>query len=141
MNYTTAIVMMPLVEEPKSTRVTGPKDVYEFCKDLGALAQESFQILTLNGRNKVINRHMISLGMIDCSAACPREMFRAAILDSASGIICVHNHPTGETTPSSADIQTTKQLMEAGKLIGIAVLDHVIVGGENYTSLKESGLM
>lgn len=141
MHYTTALIMLPLVEEPKSETIKKPAEVFEYCKDLNGLAQETFQILTLNSHNKMINRHMISLGALGCTTVCPREVFRAAILDSASAIICVHNHPSGSTVPSSGDVETTKQLVKAGELIGVKVLDHVIIGGGDFRSLKETGLM
>ena len=149
MNYTTAMVQLPLVKECATTRVRTPDDVSRICDDLRDLAQESIQVLTLNAKNRLINRHLVSLGLVDSSLVHPREVFRAALADSASAITVVHNHPSGDTTPSAEDVRITKQLVEAGKIVGIRVLDHVIVGrsdpddgnGRKFLSLREEGVV
>jgi DNA repair protein RadC len=138
MNYTIANVKLPRIAEASGAVLNSPQSVYETCEDLKDLAQESFHVLTLNAKNKIVNRHMVALGTVDAAFAHPRETYRAAILDSASGIIIVHNHPSGDTQPSAEDIATTKRLVDAGKIIGIKLLDHVIIGN-GYYSLKEHG--
>lgn len=130
------------VKEPTSVMVIGPEIVRGICCDLSTLAQESMQIITLNARNRMIDRHMISLGLVDASLVHPREVFRPAIMDGACTIVLVHNHPSGDPTPSVEDLRVTRQLVEAGKVIGIKVTDHVVIGrGEHsYVSLREKGL-
>ena len=144
MNYSTALIQLPLVREGGGTPVRTPDDVVRLCVDLTALAQESFQVLTLNTKNRLINRHMVTLGLMDSSLVHPREIFRTAIEDGAAAIILLHNHPSGDPTPSAEDIRITRQLIEAGRIIDINVLDHVILGksegGKAFVSLREDGL-
>ena len=153
MNYSTAIVQLPLVREPGKQRIATPADAYRVCSDIADLAQETFHILALDAKNKLINRHMISLGLADASLVHPREVFRAAIgQDSASALILIHNHPSSDVTPSAEDIRITRQLIEAGRIIDIKVLDHVIIGrpvapvgdqpgSPGFLSMRESGLV
>jgi DNA repair protein RadC len=146
MNYSSALVQLPLVRDCPRQRVRTPEDVYRVCGDLANLAQESFHVLTLDSRNGLINRHLISLGLADASLVHPREVFRAAIgEDGASALLLAHNHPSGDPTPSAEDIRITRQLIEAGRIIDIKVLDHVVIsracdGGPAFVSLRESGL-
>lgn len=151
MNYRTALVQLPLVCEAGVQKITSPADAYRVCVDIAALAQESFHVLTVNAKNRLINRHLVTLGLADSTAAHPREIFRAAIQDGASGMIVVHNHPSGDPTPSTEDIRVTRQLVEAGRIVDIKVLDHIVIGrpvapaGDQpgrlgYVSLRESGL-
>ena len=146
MNYNPALVQLPLVKESKGEHVRTPADVCRVCADIAELAQESFHVLTLNVKNYLINRHLVSLGLADASLVHPREVFRAAIgQDGASALILAHNHPSGDTTPSSEDLRITRQLIEAGRIIDIKVLDHVIIGrpdngGPGFVSMRESGL-
>jgi len=81
------------------------------------------------------------MGSLNAAIVHPREVFRAAIKRSSASIICVHNHPSGDPTPSSEDVALTRRLMEAGEIIGIDVLDHIVIGDRRYVSLKEQGLM
>jgi len=151
MNYSTALVQLPLVREPGTSKITSPADAYRICADIANLAQESFHVLSLNARNTLINRHMITLGLVDSSMVAPRECFRPAIQDGAATIIMVHNHPSGDPTASAEDIKITRQLIEAGNILGIKVVDHVIIGrvqpavpGEPqrqpFLSIREAGL-
>ena len=91
--------------------------------------------------NRLIARHMVSLGTVSSTLVQPREVFRPAITDGASNVIIAHNHPSGETCPSAEDIKITKQLIEAGKHLEIRILDHLIIGGTGFLSLRESGLV
>jgi len=100
-------------------------------------AQEVFGILILNATHKIVAVHEISRGTLNASMVHPREVFKPAVLHNAAAIICFHNHPSGEPKPSKEDIETTNRLVEAGKIMGIEVLDHIIVGDDKYTSLKE----
>lgn len=103
--------------------------------------REHFVVLMLNTKNKPIGINTVSIGTLNSSLVHPREVFKPAILANAAGIILGHNHPSGDTTPSREDVETTKRLVEAGKLLGIQVLDHVIVSDEGTLSLKERGHM
>ena len=137
---------MPLVRELAGSFIRTPEDAYKACIDLTTLAQECFLVLSLTTRNGLLNRHMVSLGIVDATLVHPREVFRQVISDSASSCVLAHNHPSGDTTPSAEDLKITRQLIEAGKIIDIKVLDHVIVGrtrsaGCNpWLSLREAGL-
>jgi len=104
-------------------------------------AQEVFGILILNTTHKIVAVHEISRGTLNASMVHPREVFKPAVLHNAAAIICFHNHPSGEPKPSKEDIETTNRLVEAGKIMGIEVLDHIIVGDDKYTSLKEMGVI
>jgi len=110
-------------------------------KDISHLAQEVFIVLCLNTKNRLIQRHLVSLGTLNSSLVHPREVFRPAIQDGAASIVVAHNHPSGDPAPSSEDIRITRKLIEAGRQIGIGVLDHLIIGSEDFVSLREAGLV
>lgn len=112
-----------------------PKQVFELCKDMSSLAQESIHILALNTKNKLIDRFLVSLGHINSTNATPREIFRWAILTNAYGIILVHNHPSGNCEPSEQDMIFTKNIIKAGIIVGIQVLDSIIIGN-GFLSLQ-----
>jgi DNA repair protein RadC len=110
-------------------------------EELRYLQKEHFVCLFLNTKNQVIARETLSIGSLNASIVHPREVFREAIRRSSASLVCVHNHPSGDPTPSPEDVQITRRLADAGKLIGIDVLDHVIIGDCQYVSLKEQGLI
>ena len=121
---------------------SSPSAVYNLLKeDLIYLKQEKFLVCCLDTKNRVIDVVDVFTGSLNKAIVHPREVFNAAIRRHAASIICVHNHPSGDTTPSRQDIALTERLVEAGDLMGIKVLDHVIIGSEGYTSLKEQGAM
>ena len=130
------------VREPTATMLRDPASAHAACADMAQLAQEAFCVLTLNTKNKMIAKHLITLGLADSAPVHPREVFRPAIADSAAAVILVHNHPSGDPTPSAEDLRVTRQLLEAGKVIGIRVLDHVIIGRNDtpHVSLREKAL-
>lgn len=103
--------------------------------------QELFYCLYLNNKNYVIERKLLFMGTINKSVVHPREIFKNAYLTSASGIICIHNHPSGDVLPSIEDKRLTNALVEIGKIQNIPVLDHVIIGEDNYFSFMEKGLI
>ena len=124
--------------------IKSPTEVYQAAKQLLALhekPQEHFCILCLNTKNKIVGVHTISIGSLNASIVHPREVFKAAILNNASRIICLHNHPSGDPAPSKENIEITRRNVEAGEILGIEVLDHVIIGEQRYLSMKERGLM
>ena len=104
------------------------------------LKQEHFLAIHLNTKNRVLAIETISIGTLDSSLVHPREVFRAAIKNSCASLILVHNHPSGEPYPSNEDLNITRRLKESGELLGIPVLDHIIIGGNKYISLREEGL-
>ncbi|HEX6308910.1 MAG TPA: DNA repair protein RadC [Longimicrobiales bacterium] len=123
------------------TRIHGPREVYDLCAPaMRDLSQEEFRVLLLNTQHAVLREITITRGTLDASIVHPREVFRAAITECAAAMILVHNHPSGDPTPSPEDRDVTRQLAEAGRLIGIPVLDHVILGDGRYVSFVESGL-
>jgi len=118
-------------------KITTPKEVFELLKnDLGNKKKEHFKILSLTTRKKLIGIDDISIGILDSSIAHPREIFKPAIQNSAASIILVHNHPSGDPTPSNDDIKMTERLLEAAKIMGIDIDDHVIISEGAFTSLR-----
>jgi len=145
MNYATALINLPLVCEARGGKIDTPLSVLEICADMASLAQESFQVLTLNMKNALINRHLVSLGTLESTPVRPRETFRPAISDGAASVVIVHNHPSGDVTPSREDIEATRILIDAGKIVGIPVFDHVIIGRDKkgkaeHLSMRERNL-
>jgi len=115
------------------------RDVFNyFSIKLGEAQQEEFHILMLDSKNKILREERVSIGLLNSSLVHPREVFKAAIKEAANAIIIVHNHPSGDPTPSKEDLEVTQRLMEAGEVLGIRVLDHVIVGKQSYWSWKEN---
>lgn len=102
---------------------------------------ECFVVLMLNTKLRIRGHHIISIGSLNETMANPREVFRAAVIAASYGVVLMHNHPSGDSTPSDADLRMTKRLVEAGQLLGIAVHDHVIVGHNRHTSLRETGTL
>lgn len=122
--------------------IRSPEDGADYImEDMRLLKQEHFVALFLNTKNQVIHRQTIFIGSLNASIVHPREVFREAIKRSAASIIVAHNHPSGDPTPSQEDIQVTKRLADTGKLIGIEVLDHLIIGDGKFVSLKEKGYL
>jgi len=127
--------------EEERTRIQSPADVLPLVSDITGKSQEHFVCITLNGAHEVIERRTITVGLLNHSLVHPREVFADAITDRAAAVICVHNHPSGSLEPSQQDIEITRQLREAGEILGIRVLDHVIVARSGYTSLRERGIL
>jgi DNA repair protein RadC len=122
--------------------IRSPENVADLMREeLRYLQKEHFVCLFLNTKNHVVAQETLSMGSLNASIVHPREVFRAAIKRSSASIICVHNHPSGDPTPSPEDIQLTHRLVEAGSIIGIEVLDHIIIGDHKFVSLKEQGYM
>jgi DNA repair protein RadC len=128
-------------KEEKEIYIYSPKDVLKQTSHLKENKKENFVVLYLDARNKLITKETISIGTINASLVHPREVFEPAIRELAVAIILVHNHPSGDPTPSEDDISLTKRLIEAGKILGIEVTDHIIIGKNRYFSFKEKKLI
>lgn len=123
-------------------RFTSPQQVFDyFHHEFRDSRKEYFLILLLDGKNRIIRRVQISEGSLNQSIVHPREVYLPAVKESAAAIILVHNHPTGDPAPSSEDIAITRRLKEAGEIMGIKVLDHIIIGDGEYLSFVERGLL
>lgn len=118
--------------------LTTPRDSLALMAVLQDEPAEVFAILCLTTKHRVIAYHEVSRGTLDSALAHPREVFKAALLANAAAIIAAHNHPSGDPTPSPDDVALTRRLAEAGEVIGIPVLDHIIVGDGRYYSFKEA---
>jgi DNA repair protein RadC len=132
-----------IVRKPTDRRVQirTAADAAEYVMDrMRYLKKEHFVILHLDTKHCVIGEETASVGSLDASIVHPREIFKSAVKRSASAILCVHNHPSGDPTPSPEDVAITRRLMDAGRLLGIDVLDHIVVGDGRFVSLKAQGL-
>jgi DNA repair protein RadC len=128
-------------EADGKTTVKTPEDVYALAQGrLKGKKKEYFLAALLDTRNHLIKLAEISIGSLDGSIVHPREVFKEAISATAASVIFIHNHPSGDTEASDDDIKLTKRLAEVGEIVGIDVLDHVIIGGKSYTSMKREGL-
>lgn len=122
--------------------IRSPKDAASYLMaDMTSLKQEHFVVLFLNIKNQVMHKQTIFVGSLNASIVHPREIFREAVRRSAASIVCAHNHPSGNPAPSPEDIAVTKRLMEAGSIVGIELLDHIIIGDHQFISLNEKGYM
>lgn len=123
-------------------RFTSPQQVFDyFHHEFRDSRKEYFLILLLDGKNRIIRRVQVSEGSLNQSIVHPREVYLPAVKESAAAVILVHNHPTGDPAPSSEDIAITRRLKEAGEIMGIKVLDHIIIGDGEYLSFVERGLL
>lgn len=121
-------------------KVNSPEDVYrQVYPRMREQKKESFIELCLDTNNNIIREDVISTGSLNANIVHPREVFKTALIESAAHIIVAHNHPSGDPSPSREDIDITKKLVEAGKIMGIDVLDHVIIGDGRHFSMKEAG--
>lgn len=141
------VVQCQLVKEKTMTydfkNISTPLDGAKIIKAyIGNSDREHFVIACLDTRNNITAIHTVSIGTINETSVHPREVFKIAILANSASIIIAHNHPSGDTSPSEEDVEVTKRIVYAGKILGIEVLDHIVIGDdEEYTSFKESGLM
>lgn len=129
-------------ERPAVPRISEPSDVVRLVGSrLRDLQVEEFHLLALDTRSRVLRDVLVTRGLLDSSLVHPREVFRAAISEAAAGIILVHNHPSGDPTPSAEDRAVTRQLVAAGQLLDLPVYDHVIVAGDRFVSFATAGLL
>lgn len=121
--------------------IYGPADVAELlAPDMARLDREHFKAVLLDSKNRVIAVELVTVGGLDSSAVHPREVFKACIRRSAAAVILAHNHPSGDPTPSPQDVRATRRMIEAGRLLGIEVLDHVVIGDGQHYSLRGRGM-
>ena len=130
-----------LLKDKKCQLILSPKTVWDELKDVRCQKKEHFVIFYLDTRNQEIEREIISIGSLNANLVHPREVFEPAIKHTAAQILIAHNHPSGNTDPSEEDIEITKKLVEAGKILGIEIIDHVIVSSDSYYSFKEKNLI
>jgi DNA repair protein RadC len=121
--------------------VKSPNDVAKQCGDIRYSETEVFTVIMLNARNGLIASEVVTMGTLDASLVHAREVFRPALMRNSGAIILCHNHPSGDLTPSAEDIRITKKLVEAGQVVDIKVLDHVIISSKGSLSLREEGLV
>jgi len=140
-----AIELGKRVKQPsviRKTKITSPSDIVNyFSAELSALNVEKFIVVLLNTKNEIINWEIISIGSLNASIVHPREVFNRAIKRSASSILVIHNHPSGHVDPSREDISITERLSEVGKIVGIPLVDHIIIGKGRHYSFKEENLL
>lgn len=121
--------------------VKTPEDIIPYVKHYAMNQKEHFLVITLNGGHDIVKIHVVSVGTVNRTLIHPREVFTDAIKENASAIILCHNHPSGNAFPSDDDINTTKVLIEASKIIGISILDHIIIDCDNYFSFMENKIL
>ncbi|SHI49359.1 DNA replication and repair protein RadC [Clostridium cavendishii DSM 21758] len=128
--------------EKSEYKISSPKDVAELLTDeVRSLEQEVFILIMLNTKNVVIGKKELFKGTLNSSVVHPREVFKEALKKSANSIIISHNHPSGDPTPSKEDVNITLRIKECGKLIGIDLIDHIIIGNNKFISMKEKGIL
>lgn len=140
--YRIALVREAEVEVQAPTKFKNARDAFTLAQALtGDFDREAFFALFLDSKNKLIGINMISLGDLSTSIVHPREVYKAGVLLNAAAVIFLHNHPSGDPTPSNDDARVTKRLVQAGAILGIRVLDHVIAGEYDYYSFADSGVL
>lgn len=128
---------LKVYEKNERPEVSNPKSVFSYMQDLKDSEKEVVVVFYLDTKNKVIAREIVNIGILDASIIHPREIFRGAILRNSNSILISHNHPSGDPEPSSEDREITQRLKDAGEIIGIKLLDHVIVGFDKYFSFAQ----
>jgi DNA repair protein RadC len=139
---------LPLLKVAKEGRtpylghqITGPGDAVELIRKMIADAdREYFVVVFLNRRHRPVGMEIVGIGSLDACIVHPREVFMAAILTNSAAILCAHNHPSGDPSPSAEDVEVTRRLGQAGDLLGIQLLDSLVIGEDSWFSMKEEGL-
>ena len=122
--------------------IGSPRDVYDLlAPEMAALAQEQLRVLLLDTKNRVVGQRVIYQGNVSSAIVRPAEVLRPAVVDAVPNIVICHNHPSQDPTPSPEDAAITRELAQAGKLLGIDLLDHIVIGGDRFVSLKDRGLL
>lgn len=141
LKYKIPQIKLAILREPSQEplpAVRTPEDLTQYLEPMKHLSEEHFVALHLNARNQLTGYHVVSHGTLSASLVHPREVFKAALLSNAYCIVVAHNHPGGSPDPSPEDLQTTRQLVDAGKLLGVEILDHLIVCYRQVSSIRES---
>jgi len=125
----------------EAVKISRSEDVLPLVSDLADKRQEHFLCISLNGANEMIEKRIVTIGLLNMSPVHPREVFADALVDRAASVIFVHNHPSGDLQPSDTDLRMHEQLTEAGKILGLRVLDHIIVTKKGHFSFQDAGLM
>jgi DNA repair protein RadC len=126
-------------KRPSRAEIRCPEDVAELVMErMRSLDREQFRVLLLDSKNRLLGMQTVAVGTLNASLVHPREVLKAGIQKSAAALILVHNHPTGVETPSEEDLRLTRRIVEAGRIVGIEILDHVIIGDGTYESLRET---
>jgi DNA repair protein RadC len=125
----------------ETVKIAGAADVLRLLADIAARQQEHFVCISLNGAHEVIEKRIVTVGLLDKSQVHPREVFADVLTDRAAAVILAHNHPSGDLKPSNSDLKIHEQLSEAGKILGIRILDHIIITKKGYFSFQENGLI
>ncbi|MFH1674828.1 MAG: DNA repair protein RadC [Pseudomonadota bacterium] len=125
----------------ETVKITRAKDILPLVVDIANKKQEYFVCISLNGANEVIEKRIVTIGLVNSSQIHPREVFADVIADRAAAVIFAHNHPSGDPKPSAVDVKTHRQLTEAGTILGLRILDHIIVTKKGYFSFQEAGLI
>src|SRR5919202_1608419 len=130
-----------LVQPEQRVQITSPGDVANLLMlEMSHLEQEHLKVISLNTKNQVLRHFTVYIGSINSSAVRVGEVFKEALKQNAAAIIVAHNHPSGDPTPSAEDVAVTREIVEAGKLLGVDVLDHLVIGQGRWVSLRERGL-
>jgi DNA repair protein RadC len=132
------LLMMATENKP---HITGPATAFEEIKRYSKATKEKFIVIYLNGSHDIIGHDVVTLGLVNRTIVHPREVFRGAILLNACAVILAHNHPSGNMTPSDEDVDITNRMVDAGNIIGINVLDHLIISRKGFVSLVELGMI
>jgi DNA repair protein RadC len=131
-----------LEPEQKDYDIKNPQSVVKAIRSsIKDKAKEHFKLILLDNRNKIISISTISIGTLNASLVHPREIFKEAIIHNSAPVVLAHNHPSGDPEPSEEDMKITERLVESGKILGIEVIDHIIIGKTNFSSFKERGLL
>lgn len=126
---------------PRGTPFTTPYDIYQRWKDMADEPEEVFRVMYLDARHRYLCHRDVSRGTLTGSMVHPREIFKYALIANAQAIVLIHNHPSGDPTPSLDDIAVTRRLADVGDLLGVRVLDHIIIGHDGFHSLRQDGQM
>lgn len=126
---------------PGREAIKGPDDAYRYVAEMGRLKREEFRALYLDVRHRIVHEEVISVGSLTGSLVHPREVYKPAVTHAAAAVLVAHNHPSGDTSPSQEDIALTRQLADAGKILGIELVDHLVVGNAGFVSLKTMGIL
>jgi len=123
----------------KSVKVRNPIDIYEAIKRYGISKQECFLVITLNGAHEIIAIHIATVGLANKTIIHPREIFKRAYSDNAVAVAVAHNHPSGSLVPSDEDVEITERIIEAGKILGVPIIDHLIINQKSFYSFRQNG--